>query len=406
MENSAREEVSQKAHLIADRASLFGIAFSVVAGISGYVFNVEVAQLWSPIELGHVLGLVGAFSISFLPSSIIVLPIAKWASQTRHNRLRLLMVAGLFFAVGGAQASVMELLRPWLLVWLHVPPDLSLTPLLVWTVPTYVNAFFGGLMLGRRSYYAMVIFSAIPSVGKTILVYVMLHYFHRQAPGTALWAISVTAWIALIFGALIFLRLKLTEVTSQGSLWSSLWTAMTFQMWTQWDSVVANSVLSSRNLAVYAVIATVGRIPLHLSSVLVRIGISESVWSEVPSRRFFVRNLVLIALIGIVSILACSFGGHLIFLEFGLRQSHIGLLIIFCLTMTILSASFLLAGSAGQRGRHEWYSFVTALLVWTAGVYFWGGGSLVRFVMTLMAAALVALIWIVLVGNSVREAIS
>ena len=69
------------------------------------------------------------------------------------------------------------------------------------------------------------------------------------------------------------------------SLWPIGVGSAVVSAWLAWDVSLAGLVLPARELGEFAVAATIGKVPFHLSSLLVSRGVLESAWGSGSVRR-------------------------------------------------------------------------------------------------------------------------
>lgn len=339
------------------------LVLSAFAALSGYAFNVWVARAWGPIELGRLLGVLGAVGVAGVPATLLVLPVSRWAAQTRGWFQRLLFIQVGSLGLGLVVAATVWWLRRDLGTWLHVSDPSWWLPLCLWLVPTYLASVSVGVLMGRRAYISMGIVASVPSVAKLVALAALVVAF-RSGPVGALWAVAISV-IAQAISALI-----VTGVTQHSrdlvadsivSVWPGGWVNATATTWMMWDTAVAAAVLRGQGLSTYAAAATIGRIPFHLTRSATNMGVSESGWSS-GSRR---ETRFIIAGTGALSILLSQLAGHWV-LTLMQVTSATNTLTLYLAANTILAAAVFEVAADAQEGLHTWWPLAVGLVVWTA----------------------------------------
>lgn len=345
---------------LARRGILFG-GVAACAGVSGYVFNALVARTWGAPLLGGLLATVGALAVVGLPASLITLPSGRWAAQTAGWRARLPVLQGIALLVGLSIALVIWLASKSAAVEIHVPDRHWWLPLIVWMVPLYLGSFNHGVLLGRRAYDALAAVVAVPGIGKLAILAADLGLGGR-VPASSVWAIAIAGWLATILGVILVYRSgePSDRVVPFVGLWASGWVTAVTQAWTSWDVAVAGIILPGPQLAIYAVVATVGKVPYHLTTLITNVGIGETGWGK--GWRNGVR--LLIVAIGVATLMGVAAMGRWLIVFFGL-QGGMAALLVYVVVSTMLALAFFETGCDAQVGRHTWWPLAAALVVWT-----------------------------------------
>ncbi len=180
------------------------------------------------------------------------------------------------------------------------------------------------------------------------------------------------------------------------SLWPIGVGSAVVSAWLAWDVSLAGLVLPARELGEFAVAATIGKVPFHLSSLLVSRGVLESAWGSGSVRRL--RRLI--AGLGLAVVLGAATVGGAVLHAFGVPMSPPYLLGGYAAAATLLALLSFELGRSGAAGRHVWPAAAASLGLWTLAVATLRPG--VAELLALLLAALVMALGAVLTASRRR----
>ncbi|MFB9326947.1 hypothetical protein ACFFSY_13550 [Paenibacillus aurantiacus] len=331
--------------------------------MSGYVYNLIVTNVWDASFLSQILGLIGVFSLFILPASLVILPAARWSIQTPGWQRKSRPIQIVFLSAGTILAVAMYLTRS---LWEHLVfiPDGWFMPLLLWIVPSYLLSFNTGLLMGQRAYWSMGFVSAIPQIGRPLLLAIALLLGMSGSPMVALWVLVAAVWLGTVYGSVRIAQLhhrQESAVSLPVSLGATGMSSLVVNIWLTWDIAVAYLVLEPEQMAVYSIVSSLGKMPFYLASHVANMGINES---AVKGIKVFKVNF-LILLIGIVCSLGAVICGDFLMGMFKV-STDISVFIWYLIANTVLAMVYFIIGIEAQSGRHMWISTGVCAAVWTA----------------------------------------
>lgn len=375
-----------RAAIASRRGDLPLFALSASAGLSSYLFSLLVDRAYGADVLAHVLRLFSATSAITLPSALVLLPVAAWASHAPALRRRLPALQAAALSLGAASFGLFALFdRQVPAAWLG---GLGLLAMF----SSYLLYLGGGVLCGRGAFIAFGAVTALPTVGRLVLLVGVLA-LHGSVAG-ALWGTGLAAVAAAAVATVLSYRVPVPAAASPaepGATWASALVALAVTAWLSSDIVFGSVGLAPGAASLFAVIALLGKTPYWLAQPLATKAIAQE---SLGTGRGSAMAWEIFA-IGLSSLAGGIVLGRFVLSVMQVPASGLLSLLAYFAGSTLLARAYVGAGSAAQHGRHQWWPLLSAFalfallaLVWRTGVF----GLALRYGLTLGGATVVQVV--------------
>jgi len=331
---------------------LFGL--SMAAGMSSYVFSLLVDRAFGAAVLAHVLRLVSASSAVTLPSALVLLPVAAWATHTAHIRPRLPWLQVVALVLGAASFAAMALPA------LHVPPAWLPGLGLLAAGSSYLLYLGSGVLCGRGAFIGYGVVTAMPTVGRVLVLAGVL-----AAHGTvveAMWGVGLAAFAASALATILSYRMPegSGDRPVAGATWASAFVALSVTAWLSCDIFFGSVGVGPASASLFAVIALLGKTPYWLAQPLATKAIAEQGLGRGGGASM---SWEIFAIGGAGIVGGAVLGPTVLHLMQVPRSGLLSLLLYFA-GSTLLCRAYVSAGSAAQRGQHQWWPLLAAFALY------------------------------------------
>lgn len=345
------------------------VGLAGMGGICGYTFSILVAHVGGPLAFGVVVAASAIGGTVSLPALLVALPAAQWARQA-DGLEPVLRAEGVALAAGGATGAVLwATAHLWMARVVDNPA--WLWPVIASVVPVYANNLQYGALLGRGATTASAILLPLPNLLKVGVLFVVWGLAGGRGSWVdmALWAMAAGVWgtWAAGFATIASLREAPSStgaLPSRALIWPSGLTTLFVNAWLGADTAVVSQVFAPGAVAVWAAIATVGRLPFHLGVTVIN--------NAIMAKDRFARRRALTLLVSLTVALAgavVAVGPWLVELLFKVRLSSALPLLLYIGANALITWTYLDAARTAGEGRHVWWPLATSLALWAVFVF-------------------------------------
>ena len=339
---------------------------SASAGLASYLFSLLVDRAFGSLVLAHLLRLISATSAITLPSALLLLPVAAWAGHAPalKRRLPALQVGALLLGAASLAAfAIVDRHVPSAWLW-----GLGLLAMFS-SYPLYLGA---GVLCGRGAFIPYGVVTALPTVGRLIILAVVLALGGGVAP--AVWGLGLSAVAATALATVLPYAVTAPPAATPaapGATWASAFVALAVTAWLSSDIVFGSVGLAPAAASLFAIIALLGKTPFWLAQPLATKAIAQQSLGTGGGTAMAWE----IFAIGLAAVAGGLVLGRFVLHVMQVPVSGLAALLVYFAGSTLLARAYVSAGSAAQHGRHQWWpllagfgAFAFLALMWRTDV--------------------------------------